>query len=60
MNFSSTTLSHRIVEGYNKQGVCIFAKNHDWGSLIVRGSMFNRQYRDSSISKLLQLVVNIV
>ena len=47
--------------GYNKEGIRISAKMHKLGGLLIVGRlMFNRQYGDLSISKLLQLVVNIV
>ena len=45
---------HRKIWGYSKEGANIFAKRHKLGP------MFNRQCGDANISKLLQLVVNIV
>ena len=44
--------------GHNKQGVSIFAKMHYVGAVNIWG--VNRQYGDPNISKLLQLVVNII
>ena len=46
---------------YNKEGVIIFAKRINW-AVVNRwggGLMFSRQCGDSSISKLLELLVNI-
>ena len=43
------------------EGVSIFAKNALIGGLFIVGaSIFNRRYGGTNISKLLQLVVNIV
>ena len=42
-------------------GTKFLLKEHELGGLLVDGgSMFNRQYGDPNISKLLQLVISIV
>ena len=53
-------LWHLIVGRYNKDGASIFTKNKLGEEFVGRwgGSLFNGRYGDSSISELLQVVVN--